>query len=151
MAQNRFPQRQSKPVGRKSRDKATSGPIQPGRKAARPGSFLPCKEMPPRQREGQGRGACCPPQARGTVHLGKTVGGSLLSSGSGALHALGSPSYHMVGNAHRAAAVRVLWGQGTCQALQSARLLIQTRLPRQPKLELSPPSQSSSPGSLSSS
>lgn len=151
MAQNRFPQRQSKPEGRKSRDKATSDPMQLGRKAAGPGSFLPCQEMPPMQREGQGRGACSSPQAKGTLHLGKTMGGSWLSSGSGALCALGSPSCHMVGKAPRAAAVHIPWGQGTCQALQSARLLIQTRLPRQPELDLSPPSQSSSPGSHSSS
>lgn len=32
--------------------------------------------------------ACCSPQAKGTLHLGKTMGGSLLSSGSGALCAL---------------------------------------------------------------
>lgn len=79
------------------------------------------------------------------------MGDSLLSSGSAALRALGSPSCHMVGNAPRAAAVRVPRGQGTCQALQSARLLIQTGLPRQPELELSPLSQCSSPGSQSSS
>lgn len=150
MAQNRFPQRQSKPEGRKSRDKAASGPIQLSRKAAGPGSFLPHQEMPPMQREGQRRGGCCPPQAKGTPHLGKAMGGSLLSSGSAAPCALGSLSCHMVGNAPRAAAVHVPRGKGTCQALQSARLLIQTRLPRQPELELSPPSQSSSPGSHSS-
>lgn len=87
------------------------------------------------QKEGQMRGgATVPDRRKGVSVWGKTTGCSSISSGLvapvSARMLWAAPAVTAVGNAPRAAALHVLRGQGTRRGLQSARLLIQTRLPR---------------------